>query len=178
MANEYAKSVISKIPASSTIIYTDGSAIPNPGPAGSGCLIQRPDSLHLPHVYLYASIGVGTNNLGEAWAIGMALTHFYAHNPTVTCVILTDSELCIRAIKNGFSNHPPLNCLIQRILSLLRDHPDHYVKLFWVPGHVDVTGNEMADRLANKGTKNNKDSAPAPKPFSYSVVSTINFPNL
>jgi ribonuclease HI len=140
MANEYAIGVISKIPASSTIIYTDGSAVPNPGPAGSGCFIQHPDSLHLPHVYLYASIGVGTNNLGEAWAIGMALTHFYAHDPTVTCVILTDSELCIRAIKNGFSNHPPLNCLIQRILSLPRDHPDHYVKLFWVPGHVDVAG--------------------------------------
>lgn len=175
-ANDYAHSIISKIPAKATIIYTDGSAIPNPGPAGAGCLIQHPTHLRLPPVHLYASIGHGTNNLGEAWAIGMGLTHFFANHPSDTCVILTDSELCIRALENGFSNHPPLNRLIQLILSLLRDNPDCYVKYFWVPGHVDVAGNEAADRLANLGAKSNNGATSSPRPFSYRTISTINFP--
>lgn len=176
LANEYAHSIISKIPAKATIIYTDGSAIPNPGPAGAGCLIQHPTHLRLPHVHLYASIGHGTNNLGEAWAIGMGLTHFFANRPSDTCVILTDSELCIRALENGFSNHPQLNHLIQLILSLLRDNPDCFVKYFWVPGHVDVIGNEAADRLANLGAKSNNRATSCPRPFSYRTNSTINFP--
>jgi ribonuclease HI len=176
LANEYAKNLISKIPTRSTILYTDGSARPNPGPAGAGCLVQHPVHLSLAQVHLYASIGAGTNNLGEAWAIGMGLSYFFSHNPTETCVILTDSELCIRALKNGFSNHPPLNTLIQRILSLLRENNDCFVKLLWVPGHVNVSGNVIADRLANIGARNNRENDESPEPFSYLRHPTIDFP--
>jgi ribonuclease HI len=150
-ANSYAKDLLATIPPCCVVCYTDGSAIPNPGPAGAGAVLQVPGQAS---AHLYASIGQGTNNLGEAWAIGMTLKHFfnlshyYAHK---FIVILTDSELCIRAIRNGFSSNDALNVLVQGILSLLRQHPDHYIKLFWVPGHVDVEGNIKADNLAGRG---------------------------
>jgi len=150
-ANSYAKDLMASIPPSCAVFYTDGSAIPNPGPAGAGAVLLVPGQ---PSVHLYASIGPGTNNLGEAWAIGMALKHFFSSSHSSAhkfIAILTDSELCIRAIRNGFSRNDALNVLVQGILSLLRQHPAHYIKLFWVPGHVDVEGNIKADNLAGRG---------------------------
>ena len=150
-ANTYAKELLAAIPPSCAVFYTDGSAIPNPGPAGAGAVLLVPGQ---PPVHLYSSIGPGTNNLGEAWAIGMALKHFFDSPHAFThkfIAILTDSELCIRAIRNGFSNNAHLNDLVQGVLALLRQHPTHYIKLIWVPGHVDVEGNIKADNLAGRG---------------------------
>ena len=55
--------------------YTDGSASPNPGPTGAGVHIMFPSFENSPNHLIDAGtpLGQGTNNLGELWAIGVAL---------------------------------------------------------------------------------------------------------
>ena len=169
-AKDYASQLICKIPSACTIIYTDGSAIPNPGPSGAGAFILQPG---LPPVRLSASLGLGTNNFGEAWAIGMAISYLLTSSqasPSRFCVILSDSQVCVNALRKGFCHDPKLNYLFQKIFSMLSDAP-FVVKPCWIPGHAGVPGNDEADRLAGLGSENFTKDCPPPEPFFYSLLS-------
>ena len=170
-ANKYAEDLISQIPTSCVTVYTDGSSWPtNPGPSGAGALVTmrgRPDTR------LLASIGHGTNNLGEAWAIGMALSFLLRPDrlvnlPSKYIVILTDSKLCVDALKKGFSKNNALDKLIQLTLTLINTHPQFTVKLCWIPEHAGVPGNEIADELAGLDAR----GAPVdfPSPLSFVIL--------
>ena len=53
------------------VCYTDGSASPNPGPAGAGASIFSISDNYVMDLGLF--IGFSTNNLGELVAIGIVL---------------------------------------------------------------------------------------------------------
>jgi ribonuclease HI len=139
---------IQDIPPSSTIVYTDGSASPNPGPSGAGAWVCPPS---LQNVCLFQALGLGSNNIGELWAIGMAIAYISAQNSSNDVVVCTDSEYSIGVLSLG---HQPktLIPLITKIQSTISNAP-FKCSFIWVPGHSNILGNEIADRLANKGTR-------------------------
>ena len=72
--------ILSALPNSATVIFTDGSSIPNSGPAGAG--VYMLNLAPLPpeggqgktevRMYRPNTIGKGTNNTGAVWAVAIA----------------------------------------------------------------------------------------------------------
>ena len=102
-ATAHVEQIISLLPAGTAIFFTDGSANPSPGPAGAGCFVSRsadPDGRTGRDFRFSTSLGHGSNNLGEVWAIGMALQAIQSGllslgvstGPGAQNVIFTDSN--------------------------------------------------------------------------------------
>ena len=71
--------VINTIPSHEAICYTDGSALGNPGPSGAGAALTYPSPDGAILVEGIHGLGRSTNNVGELWAIAMAvqmINHF------------------------------------------------------------------------------------------------------
>ncbi|CAF4924610.1 unnamed protein product [Rotaria socialis] len=65
-------------------------------------------------------------------------------------VIYSDSRSALEAITKNIPNHP-LICEIQRWIVLLNSN-NKAISLCWVPAHVRIEGNELADQLAREAT--------------------------
>jgi hypothetical protein len=65
-------------------------------------------------------------------------------------IILTDSRSTLMSLNKGQSNSKTVNECITSLNELSRHNS---VKLGWCPSHNEVTGNELADKLAKEGTK-------------------------
>ena len=103
-----------------------------------------------------AALGHGTNNLGELWAIGMAMQvaarRIDAHpNAYDQFTIYSDSQYSIGILTKGWksSTHP---ALAHKLRLLFRNFPIP-IHIEWVPAHVGIDSNERADELADRGAK-------------------------
>ena len=134
-----------------TGVFTDGSAVPNPGPGGWGAVwvedgeIKTERHGHEPHT---------TNNRMELQALIAAFT-MLPENATTD--VLTDSRLCVNTItkwapaweRRGWKRKAgPIKNLsrVQELLALYRAHPT--CKLIWIAAHSGNRWNEYADSLA------------------------------
>ena len=132
-------------------VFTDGSAVPNPGPGGWGVVwvengrIVRQAHGHEPNT---------TNNRMELRALIEAFTMLPAD---AGIDVLSDSELCVNTItrwapaweRAGWKRKagPIKNLeLVQELLVLYRAHPA--CKLRWTAAHSGNRWNEYADSLA------------------------------
>ena len=148
---------LAAVPSGSIIAFTDGSASPNPGPCGAGAVIQfytAAGNLHHQD-YIHAGLGLGTNNIGELWAIGMVIEA--AHHRISEGLhlphqghIFSDSTYargCLEEYRSaGVNSH-----LAELIGELIDNSPIQW-SIHWVPAHAGVQLNEDADTEANKGT--------------------------
>ena len=106
---------------------------------------------------LSQSLGHGTNNIGELWAIGMAAEYLTAHPALLADIVafhfFSDSRLMVKALLGTakYVSEPALLAWVLARLDALRAHAP--VSVHWLPGHVGVTGNEAADALAGAGAK-------------------------
>ena len=149
---------VNSIPPNATCIYTDGSSLSNPGPAGSGALVVGPTGPGPPtYTRLFCSLCTNdegrSNNFAEIWAIGMAISYLIVSSSTRHQVfILSDSNFIIKLLnRTAFSTE--FEHLIVRILSLRSIYSTNFpIQFCWVPGHVGLLGNEAADKLANIGS--------------------------
>lgn len=141
------------------ICYTDGSASPNPGPSGAGASIFSPNASLID---LGASLGHGSNNFAELYAIGMVFSELsqslpHSSAPAPPVLLFTDSLYAIQVIS---STKPPVAhtstvlTLRASLAALLRLTP---ISLLWIRGHCEVGGNERVDRIAKRFA-----NAPAP----------------
>jgi ribonuclease HI len=155
----FGKSKIAKIPHHHFIAYTDGASKGNStkkrSPCGAGALLELPRHNGARRVIEdFAALGSNTNNYGELWGIGMALSLFLTHSqPNDTLHSLTDSAHASIAItKHG---HPKSNCVLVRAVRKLYylTIKDRHVHIHWVPAHVGIEGNERADGLADEGAR-------------------------
>ena len=138
------------------IIYTDGSALGNPGPGGYGIILK-----HNGHIKeLSGGFRRSTNNRMEIYAIIVALKAL-KHPSRVT--LYTDSQYVVNAITEGWvkrwraqgwmrnKKEPVLNIDLWSDLLPLLDL--HEVEFVWLRGHRGNPNNERCDRLAKRAAK-------------------------
>ena len=124
------------------LIYTDGAARGNPGPAGAGAILRdAADGVVLAEIA--QGLGRATNNVAEWTAVLLALEE--ARRLGATHVDLRmDSELVARQISGIYRvKHPDLKPIHTAAMELLRSFEGYTV------GHVPRALNKDADRLSN-----------------------------
>ncbi|MEI8082055.1 MAG: ribonuclease H [Actinomycetes bacterium] len=133
------------------IIYTDGAAKGNPGPAG-WCW------WHSDTCWGAGGFEVATNNVAELSAVEHALLAV-AHRRELPLVLVTDSTYVMKSLteyihnwkRNGWmtsAKKPVSNReLIRRIDSLIVDRGG--IRWQWQKGHVGAHGNTQADAGAS-----------------------------
>lgn len=126
-----------------SILWTDGAARGNPGPAGAGAYLEDGDGEVLAERSEY--LGETTNNVAEYKALLLGLET--ALECKVTAIeVRADSELMIRQLKGVYkvrnANLRPLYDQAQALLAQFGA-----TRLV----HVRREHNQQADRLANEG---------------------------
>lgn len=124
------------------VIYADGAARGNPGPAGVGVVIADGQGEVLRRLSAY--IGRATNNVAEYRALLLALQEA-AKLQAEEIEIRLDSELVKRQLKSEYKVRSrrlrPLHKRVQALLS-------SYDRVSIV--HIPRQGNKEADKLANR----------------------------
>lgn len=132
-------------------VYTDGSSIGNPGPAGVGVVIYGKQTKQIALGFKHA-----TNNQMELLACCVALKHCTKHMLTIH----TDSQYTIDSVtkwcsgwiknnwktlgRNPVKNRELITCLYDAWCS-------GSIEFVKVKAHSGVEGNELADVLAKQG---------------------------
>ena len=123
------------------VAYIDGGARGNPGPAGYGVRIERPDGTLIEEVS--QSIGVATNNVAEYRGLLAALEYAVARGGS-TVTIRSDSLLLVKQMQGEYRvKHPGLQLLNQAARALV----SRFKRVRFE--HVGRDLNAHADRLAN-----------------------------
>ena len=123
------------------VAYIDGGARGNPGPAGYGVRIERPDGTLIEE--FSQSIGVATNNVAEYRGLLAALEYAVARGGS-TVTIRSDSLLLVKQMQGEYRvKHPGLQPLYQAVRALVSRFKSVRFE------HVGRDLNAHADRLAN-----------------------------
>ncbi len=123
------------------IIYTDGGARNNPGPAGIGVVLYDENKKIIETYKEY--IGEATNNQAEYRALVKALQLAERHSPEkIECFL--DSELVVKQLNKEYKvKDPGLRDLCNQVLDLamFKNISFH---------HVRREQNKLADKLVNE----------------------------
>ena len=133
------------------ILWTDGSASPNPGPGGFAVL-EKIDGVVRP-----VALGSEPNSTNIRME-GLAMIAAIEYAGDEGCEIHTDSEFWINVVtkwapsweRRGWAkaNGPIKNLdIVRKLYELARQHGTEFV---WVKGHVGTEMNELADQWANR----------------------------
>lgn len=135
-----------------TGVFTDGSAIPNPGPGGYGAVFVQGGKIIWE---IHGEDTQTTNNRMEFLAVIEALRKF---PPEAEAIIYSDSNLVVQTLnswaktwmKNGWtrkSKDPISNLdLVQEAYRLFEERPK--ITITWTAGHAGWRWNEYADGLS------------------------------
>lgn len=135
-------------------IYTDGSALGNPGPGGYGIIIEWVGKGYIKE--FSRGFKYTTNNRMELWAVIDALEKL--KKKPMDVLVISDSKYVIEAIdkkwvfgwqKKNFKGKKNPD-LWKRFLKI---YPQHNVQFQWVKGHNNHLQNERCDQLAVTAAK-------------------------
>lgn len=127
-------------PAGAYRIYIDGASKGNPGAAGTGVLIYRPDGELL--CQFNCSLGIATNNVAEYSGLILALEKALELG-LKRIEILSDSELLIKQMNGQYSvRDEKLKALWARARTLIGRFPKASLR------HIPREENRKADQLA------------------------------
>ena len=135
------------------ILWTDGSASPNPGPGGFAVLENG-------QPVVLGNENPSTNIRMEGLAM-IAAIEFAAGEP---CEIHSDSEFWINVVTKwapawsakGWHKKKGEIKNLDIVQKLYQLYVDNEVKLVWVRGHVGTEYNELADEWANRARAGEK----------------------
>ncbi|GBO30305.1 hypothetical protein AVEN_47890-1 [Araneus ventricosus] len=146
LLKQMALQLINEIPGVDIQIYTDGSKNEE-NKSGSGIYIKTPREVRKIKLRNPDNCSVFRS---ELLAIEVGLEAILNENNYGAVWILSDSRSSIQHLKdwNNVGDRTSIS-----ILKLLRHiGVDHEVHLQWIPSHVDIYENEVADNLAKQGT--------------------------
>ena len=136
------------------IIYTDGSAHPNPGPGGYGVVVCDDDGQFIK-CYSHQENNT-TNNIQELKAIIYATACYGKNYGEVT--VYSDSAYAVNTLTSWMFGWQRNNWLksdnkVPENLELIQAYYDlwskgYKINLVKVKGHAGIQENEVADRLA------------------------------
>lgn len=125
------------------LLFTDGAARGNPGPAGLGVVIEDDQKVRLRGLHRY--IGTATNNEAEYHALIEGLKAVAPWNPDRLQIFL-DSNLVVEQVKGKYRvKKPELQKLHEQAMELLKQFDDK-----WTIAHVERDHNKGADAMANR----------------------------
>jgi ribonuclease HI len=128
-------------PPTPLVAYIDGGARGNPGPAGFGVRIERPDGTLVEE--FAESIGIATNNVAEYRGLLAALEWARRHGQR-TLHVRSDSLLLVQQMRGHYKvKSAGLQPLHARARALAREIGEVTYE------HVGRSLNAHADRLAN-----------------------------
>jgi len=126
---------------SALVVYTDGGARGNPGPAGFGVRIEEPDGTLVEE--LSEPLGIATNNIAEYRALVAALEHAASRGAT-TVAVRSDSELMVKQMRGEYRvKSAGLRPLYEQATRLAAA----FARVTFE--HIPRSKNAHADRLAN-----------------------------
>jgi ribonuclease HI len=150
---------LARLPSNVRYIFTDGSAKPNPGPAGSGVVVKCTSNNDLTIHACSAALGHSTNNSGEIAAIGIGIELCVKDHYNKDIHIYTDSRLTYNALRHNHSAGAANNNIIQYLRQCIRNYQRSTkanIHVHWIPGHAGIPLNDTADNLAGTGAKVSK----------------------
>lgn len=123
-------------------LHIDGASRGNPGEAGFGVHVTRPDGSEVTGLYGY--LGRASNNVAEYQALLHALRYAIARGCRKVR-IFSDSELVVRQMDGVYRvKHPDMVPLHREARALMARFEDAQLR------HVRREQNHEADRLANQ----------------------------
>lgn len=136
------------------VLYADGGARGNPGPAGAGAVAFDAIGKRVAEVSEY--LGVATNNVAEYEAVLRGLKALLAafspeHFKTASVEIRMDSKLVIEQLKGGYRvKHPNLVPRHFEVKNLIaRSFP--IISYTHVPRERNKDADELANKAMDKG---------------------------
>jgi ribonuclease HI len=127
--------------AKKAVLYTDGGARGNPGPAGIGFVLTIDDQE--PFMYS-AYLGEMTNNQAEYLALTQGLEEALTRGVTdLTCIL--DSELVVRQLEGRYRVKDQK---LQPLFAKVKQISQKFKRIEF--RHVSREKNEEADRLVNE----------------------------
>jgi len=141
-------------------VYTDGSKINNN--TASAAVIQK-------HTLMKRIPNKSSIFSAELHAIQIALSHIQQY-PNEKYIIFSDSLSSLQAIR---SNNPknPLVINIQTQLHQLLSSTD--ILFCWIPSHIGIAGNELADKAAKIAITTPVADIPIPSSDMYQHISSL-----
>ena len=134
------------------IIYTDGSAHPNPGPGGYGVIITENDKII--DVFGKQNNEITSNNREEMKAIIWALENYGKYSP----IVYSDSSYAVNTFNQWMWNWKrnnwiksdkkiPENLDLIKLFDIIKS-TGKKIDLRYIKGHAGNKYNELADQLA------------------------------
>ena len=160
-AQEYALKYLASL-HNDTVIFTDGSALGNPGPCGAAAILYYKGTM-ADHVFLEEPVSsISTSFHGEMTAIDIAVTETAKnlHQCSRNIHILSDctSAISIATSPMTSDTHAEIQCHIKALNKQIQQK-GHNIDIFWIGGHVNVHGNNLADLHAKQAAEHAKQKA-------------------
>ena len=160
---------LSRVHPRSLRVFTDGSALGNPGPAGSGYYMYTEHTPITRHTFFSLHVPNSTNNKTELIAVTRALQHIKlaidARSPRPPPIyIFVDNKYAINATQGTTRNRTNLALVREARAALAALSRITTVHIDWVPGHANIFQNEIADYLAKRGSRGTSTQLPPPRP--------------
>ena len=134
------------------VIFTDGSALNNPGPCGASAIVYAEGMISTPIVRKEAISASGTSYLGELWGLVLALSFLKNCIPTIkVCHIFCDCQsalLSAATYSTQQAYHEVVSNINGMVSSVIAAGCD--LHLHWVAGHTGLAPNELADVAAKE----------------------------
>ncbi|XP_071160776.1 uncharacterized protein [Mytilus edulis] len=146
---------LNTVSPSTVVAFTDGSCQSNPGPCGAGAIVI----FNNKEIELKQPVSKrGSILLAELVAIKLVLDYVNRiENKTLIeeVKIFSDSQTAIGILTLNWKieNNRSTSHEIISLIKCIQKHHGIRINFDWTPGHADVRGNEIADKLAKEAAK-------------------------